>query len=89
VKARGIAYHEKTLGQLFCDNSARDIIDMLTDDMRDAGVRLELSTEILEVSRQIMGFEIRTSQGTWQTRQAGGCHRRQIDPQDGRHRSGL
>jgi predicted flavoprotein YhiN len=37
VKARGIAYHEKTLGQLFCDNSARDIINMLTDDMREAG----------------------------------------------------
>jgi predicted Rossmann fold flavoprotein len=68
VNARGIPYHEKTLGQLFCDNSARDIIDMLADDMRDAGVRLELSTEILEISRNDMGFEIRTSLGTWQTR---------------------
>jgi predicted Rossmann fold flavoprotein len=68
VNARGIPYHEKTLGQLFCDNSARDIIDMLADDMRDAGVRLELSTEILEISRNDMGLEIRTSLGTWQTR---------------------
>jgi predicted Rossmann fold flavoprotein len=41
---------------------------MLADDMRDAGVRLELSTEILEISRNDMGFEIRTSLGTWQTR---------------------
>lgn len=66
VKARGIAYHEKTLGQLFCDSSARDIINMLTGDMRDAGVRLELSTEILEVNQADQGFEIQTSQGNWQ-----------------------
>jgi predicted flavoprotein YhiN len=51
VKARGIAYHEKTLGQLFCDNSARDIINMLTDDMREAAVRLELSTGIVGVTQ--------------------------------------
>ncbi|WP_394690389.1 NAD(P)/FAD-dependent oxidoreductase [Hoeflea sp.] len=66
VKARGIAYHEKTLGQLFCDHSARDIINMLTEDMREAGVRLELSTGILEVKRADQGFEVHTSQGSWQ-----------------------
>lgn len=66
VKARGIAYHEKTLGQLFCDNSARDIINMLTDDMREAGVRLELSTDVLGVTQADQGFEIHTSQGNWQ-----------------------
>ena len=66
VKARGIAYHEKTLGQLFCDGSAREIIAMLTDDIRDAGGRLELSTDILEVRQIEGGFEINTSAGTWQ-----------------------
>ncbi|MDF1606668.1 NAD(P)/FAD-dependent oxidoreductase [Hoeflea sp. YIM 152468] len=66
VRARGIAFHEKTLGQLFCDGSARDIITMLTDDMRDAGARLELATDIHEVGRLDTGFEIRTSGGTWQ-----------------------
>ncbi|WP_422372968.1 NAD(P)/FAD-dependent oxidoreductase [Hoeflea sp.] len=65
VKSRGIAYHEKTLGQLFCDNSARDIIGMLTDDMRDTGVRLELSTEIAEVAHRDSHFEIRTGNGVW------------------------
>ena len=68
VKARGIAFHEKTLGQLFCDGSAREIIAMLTDDMRDAGVRLELSTGIQHVRRIEDGFETRTSAGTWQSR---------------------
>ncbi|WP_420408484.1 NAD(P)/FAD-dependent oxidoreductase [Hoeflea sp.] len=68
VKARGIAYHEKTLGQLFCDNSARDIIDMLTDDMRAAAVRLELSTEVFEVGHRDSHFEIRTSNGVWHAR---------------------
>ena len=67
VKARGIAFHEKTLGQLFCDGSAREIIAMLTDDMREAGARLELATEILEVSAQDGGFETRTSAGTWRS----------------------
>lgn len=65
VKARGIAFHEKTLGQLFCDGSAREIIAMLTDDMRDAGVRLELATDIQEVCQIEGGFETRTSGGTW------------------------
>lgn len=66
VKARGIAYHEKTLGQLFCDGSAREIISMLTDDIRDTGGRLELSTDILEVRQIEGGFEINTSAVTWQ-----------------------
>ena len=46
VKARGIAFHEKTLGQLFCDESAQQIIDMLVDDMRDAGVVVKLGVEV-------------------------------------------
>lgn len=67
VKACGIAFHEKTLGQLFCDGSAREIIAMLTGDMRDAGVRLELATDIQEVRQIEGGFAIRTSAGTWQS----------------------
>ena len=67
VKAHGIAYHEKTLGQLFCDGSAREIIAMLTGDMADVGARLELAAEITSVSRLDTGFEIQTSSGTWQS----------------------
>lgn len=66
VKARGIAYHEKTLGQLFCDGSAREIIAMLTDDIRDTGGRLQLSADILEVRQAEGGFSVKTSAGTWQ-----------------------
>src|ERR1700681_4334935 len=37
VKKHGIAYHEKTLGQLFCDGSAQQIVSMLESECRDAG----------------------------------------------------
>jgi hypothetical protein len=40
VERYGIAWHEKTLGQLFCDGSARQIVDMLVDECRQAGVTL-------------------------------------------------
>ena len=68
VKAHEIAFHEKTLGQLFCDGSSREIIAMLTGDMREAGARLELATEIIEVRQVDGGFETRTSAGTWPSR---------------------
>ena len=44
VEAHGIAWHEKTLGQLFCDNSAKDIVAMLRKMMEGAGVQLHLQT---------------------------------------------
>jgi len=65
VKARGIAFHEKALGQLFCDGSAREIIAMLTGDMREAGARLELGADISGIDRIETGFETRTSAGIW------------------------
>jgi predicted Rossmann fold flavoprotein len=51
VEKHHIAYHEKTLGQLFCDRSARDITDMLESECHDAGVRLFLKTSVQEVSK--------------------------------------
>ena len=51
VEKHRIPYHEKTLGQLFCDRSARDIMDMLEAECRDAGVRLFVKTSIQEVLR--------------------------------------
>ena len=50
VEKHRIPYHEKTLGQLFCDRSARDIMDMLESECREAGVRLFVKTSIQEVS---------------------------------------
>ncbi len=64
VDARGIAWHEKTLGQLFCDGSAKDIIAMLLDDLRDAGGELRLGVEPGAIRRTADGFEVETSGGT-------------------------
>jgi predicted Rossmann fold flavoprotein len=51
VEKHRIPYHEKTLGQLFCDRSAHDIMDMLEGECREAGVRLFVKTSIQEVLR--------------------------------------
>jgi hypothetical protein len=50
VESYNITWHEKTLGQLFCDNSAKDIIQMLLDEMGRVNVRLELETKIKAVT---------------------------------------
>ncbi|QSX37331.1 BaiN/RdsA family NAD(P)/FAD-dependent oxidoreductase [Shewanella sedimentimangrovi] len=63
VERHGIAFHEKTLGQLFCDDSAKDIVDMLTTECDWAGVKIQLRTEILNVQAQEGGYLLLTSQG--------------------------
>src|SRR3569832_253585 len=51
VRSYGIAFHEKTLGQLFCDGSSGQIINLLTSEMGKAGATLELSTTIEAVEK--------------------------------------
>lgn len=63
VDAAGIRWHEKTLGQLFCDGSAREIVAMLTGDLAQAGGQLWLQTEIGAVTRAPGGFAVETSRG--------------------------
>ena len=58
VNKHSIAYHEKTLGQLFCDHSAKDIIQMLLAEMSDAGAELWLKTSVLSVEHSGEGFTI-------------------------------
>ncbi|SMP22182.1 NAD(P)/FAD-dependent oxidoreductase [Shimia sagamensis] len=58
VTRHGIAYHEKTLGQLFCDNSAKDIIAMLRAEMAQAGSELWLETQILTVGHNGTRFTV-------------------------------
>ncbi|MBO6898580.1 MAG: NAD(P)/FAD-dependent oxidoreductase [Shimia sp.] len=58
VARHGIAYHEKTLGQLFCDNSAKDIIAMLRTEMAQAGAGLWLETQIAQVGHDGTGFTV-------------------------------
>ena len=59
VEKQGIRYHEKTLGQLFCDRSAEEITDMLDVECRAAGVQIFLNCKIEEV-RRAGGFVVRT-----------------------------
>lgn len=56
VDRHGIAWHEKTLGQLFCDGSSRQIIDLLLAEMGRAGVTLRLSAKVESVGRDADGF---------------------------------
>jgi predicted Rossmann fold flavoprotein len=51
VEKHRIPYHEKTLGQLFCDRSARDILGMLETECHDANVTIFLNTKIRQVGR--------------------------------------
>lgn len=60
VEGYAIAWHEKTLGQLFCDGSARQIVDMLVEECAKGGVELLCDQEIQAVSRQDGAFRVKT-----------------------------
>jgi predicted Rossmann fold flavoprotein len=60
VESHGIAWHEKTLGQLFCDGSARQIVDLLLAECARGGVRLDCGEAIREVARGDGGFAVTT-----------------------------
>jgi len=62
VEKHGIRYHEKTLGQLFCDGSAREILQMLEEECKAANVEIVVGTKVLEVNKTTE-FVIRTSGG--------------------------
>jgi len=61
VRSHGITFHEKTLGQLFCDGPATQINTMLLGEMRKAGVTLVLETAVESVSREDTGFALQLS----------------------------
>jgi predicted Rossmann fold flavoprotein len=58
VDRHGIAWHEKTLGQLFCDDSARQIVAMLLDEMAQHGATLRLGTAVDRVEKTETGFRL-------------------------------
>lgn len=68
VDAAGIAWHEKTLGQLFCDGSAMQIVEMLRRDMARGGVTLWLDCAPGDVCRVAHGFEVETARGMQRAR---------------------
>ncbi len=73
VQAHGVPYHEKKLGQLFCDDSAQRIVDLLKAECDEAGARFELETRIEAIERLDEStaaaapdgarFRVRTSRG--------------------------
>jgi predicted Rossmann fold flavoprotein len=68
VESYGIAWHEKTRGQLFCDGSSRQIIDMLLEECRKARAQLRLATSISAVSKGEDGFVVASDQGEFRAR---------------------
>ena len=66
VAEYGIPYHEKTLGQLFCDDSAKDIVRMLMSECDRYGARVQLRTEIMSVDFDD-GYCIDTSRGEYRS----------------------
>jgi predicted Rossmann fold flavoprotein len=63
VEKHRIAYHEKELGQLFCDDSSKQIVRMLLDECAAAGVRVETSCAVERVRRGEAGFSVSTARG--------------------------
>lgn len=63
VEKHGIAYHEKKLGQLFCDGSSSQIIDMLLSECLDAGVEIRCGCHVLKVQKDD-DFSVETSRGS-------------------------
>lgn len=63
VEKHKIKYHEKKLGQLFCDDSAKQILKMLIQECDEAGVVIQLETKIKSVLKTDGGFQVQTSRG--------------------------
>ena len=64
VAKHGVPYHEKKLGQLFCDNKASDILALLLDECERGGVDIRLSTSVQEIARlDPGGYQLQTSLG--------------------------
>jgi predicted Rossmann fold flavoprotein len=68
VERYGIAWHEKTRGQLFCDGSSRQIIDMLLEECRKVRAQWRLGVRISAVARGESGFAVVTDHGEFRCR---------------------
>ncbi|MGC1044235.1 NAD(P)/FAD-dependent oxidoreductase [Pantoea agglomerans] len=66
VNRHGIAWHEKTLGQLFCDDSAQQIVDLLLAECDKGNVTLRLRSEVLSVARDESGYTLQLNGSTVQ-----------------------
>ena len=67
VGKHGVAYHEKKLGQLFCDGKSSDILDLLLNECREADVQIHLDTSVETIaSRDGGGYRLSTSMGEFE-----------------------
>ena len=64
VDRHGIAWHEKELGQLFCDDSSKQIVKMLLDECEAAGVRIETGCSVERAQHTDEGFRLHTTRGS-------------------------
>jgi len=63
VGRHGVPYHEKKLGQLFCDNKSKDILNMLLEECRQVGVELHVGTAVREIEKTDTGYLLSTDLG--------------------------
>lgn len=63
INRYGIAYHEKTLGQLFCDDSAQQVVDLLVKECELGLVTTRLRSEVMSVEKTAAGFELTLNGG--------------------------
>jgi len=63
VSEHGVPYHEKKLGQLFCDNKSKDILNMLLDECQQVGVDLHLNTSVRQIEKTEAGYRLSTDIG--------------------------
>jgi predicted Rossmann fold flavoprotein len=63
VSKHGVPYHEKKLGQLFCDNKSKDVLEMLLKECRQAGVDLQLNTSVQRIEKTEAGYLLSTGMG--------------------------
>ncbi len=63
VGKHGVPYHEKKLGQLFCDNKSSDILDMLLNECDVAGVKLHMDTSVQSIEKTDNGYLLQTTLG--------------------------
>lgn len=66
IDRHGVEYHHKTLGQLFCNDNAQNIVDVLLTECEWAGVNVALRCEVIDVEKNDQGFFVSTSGENYQ-----------------------
>ena len=65
IERHGVNYHHKTLGQLFCDDSAQDIVNVLMTECDWAGVEVKMRNEVVSVTKTAAGYQVNTNEANY------------------------